>query len=177
MGWASIRDKIYKIGEKIEPHAYVHTELQKTATGQKVFGKVEKGVATYAAPVGQVVGLALNVVPGVGTAVGLGVMAGTAAIGTAAKYKLARDNQIKAIKDEEEYQRKYAEEVAAYNADPATYNASLASPVSAFAPAGGAPLVPQTPEQAQQGSSNLPLALLGGGAVVVVLFAFLVFRK
>lgn len=172
MGWASIRDKIYKVGEKIEPHAYVHTELQKTATGQKVFGKVEKGVADY----GGYVALAVNVVPGYGQLASAGIAAAT----TAAKYKLARENQIKAIKDEEEYQRRYAEEVAAYNADPAAYNASLASPVSAFAPVGGAPIAPQTPEQAQQAQKsggNLPLALLGGGAVVVVLFAFLVFRK
>lgn len=171
MGWASIRDKIYDVGKKIEPHAWAHSELQETKTGQKIFGGVEKGVADY----GGYAALVVNVVPGFGQTASLGLAAAT----TAAKLSIAQKNQKKAIKDEEEYQRLYAQEIAAYNSDPAAYNAALASPVSAFAPMGGEPIVPQTPQQAQQAklASYLPVALLGAGVVAVVGFTFLLFRK
>ena len=171
MGWAKIRDRIYKVGEKIEPHAYAHAELQKSQRGRSAFHEVEKGTATY----GPYVALAAQVIPGVGTVVGLGV--GAAA--TAAKYKLARDNQIEAIKDEREYQARYAAEVAAYNADPEGYTASLGDTATAFPSPGPAPVVAQTPAHAVQAteSGNKLLLIIGAGVVVVALGTFLVLRK
>lgn len=168
MGWAKIRDKIYKVGEKIEPHAYAHKALQKSRSGRKAFGNVEQATADY----GGYAGIVAQVIPGVGTVVGAGLIAAA----TAAKYKLARDAQKIAIADEAEYQRKYAEEVAAYNRDPEGYVASLASPAAAFAPGTAAPKVAQTPDQARD-SDNLLTVIIGGGVVAVALVAFLVLRR
>lgn len=168
MGWAKIRDQIYKVGEKIEPHAYAHSELQKSQSGRSAFGEVEKATADY----GGYVGIAAQVIPGVGTVVGAGLIAAA----TAAKYKLARDHQIKAIADEREYQARYAAEVAAYTADPEGYTASLGSTATAFPSPGPAPIVAQTSAQAVE-SGNKLLLIIGAGVVVVALAAFLVLRK
>lgn len=87
MGWGKIRKKIYKAGHKAEPHAHGYALLEKTGDGKNANKNVTKegtkGVANY----GGYAALALQVVPGVGTAVGLGVAGLTAA----AQLKMRQD--------------------------------------------------------------------------------------
>lgn len=121
MGWGKIRNRLQKVGHVIEPHAAaINLIKSKTNWGARVQGNIERestqGVAAY----GGYAGLAAQVVPGVGTAVGVGLLAATAA----AKIKLQQDavakqnQQIKAAQAEADAMALQDDTEASYKSPP-----------------------------------------------------------
>jgi hypothetical protein len=92
MGWRKklshkLKKVAHKYGDKIDAHAVAIKQIEKATAGTRANKNTKKEGVKAVANYGGYAGLAAQVVPGVGTAIGVGILAAT----TAAQIKMRQD--------------------------------------------------------------------------------------
>jgi len=113
VGWGKIRDKIYSVGRKVEPHAYAFSRAnRKSGTAANTFKNIDNETTTATANYAPIAGTVIALIPGF-QLVGAGVIAA----GTAAQYKKQNEEYRKALRANARSEAEYQAQLAAFNAE------------------------------------------------------------